>query len=180
MVTKRCDNCMKDILASNFLPHSLYCHRNMKRCLTCKILYKRANKAEHIETEHIMVYCPGCNELIEKFALIGHGDVCSKRKIECEHCVATIVFDELDKHLDECAERTEKCQDCNIDFPYLELKEHTKECSEIHKQSGSMRRSKRLKKLKTIDEEVEAMVISNRRAKRSKNNKKDKGKNKRR
>lgn len=122
--TKLCNNCKKQISASNFVMHEMHCKRHISLCKHCNEPIPSNEMSVHFEENHAKIKCPKCDTEVEKMHLEDHEEnACPKKPMHCVYCELEVPKDKLESHLDYCGSRTEQCPKCG---QFIMLKDQTK------------------------------------------------------
>ncbi|CAD8116323.1 unnamed protein product [Paramecium primaurelia] len=144
--TKVCQCCLEEVLASNYLLHSLYCERNIIKCEICDQRIDMNEKDAHMQN-HQKTECPYCLQMFEQVLLEMHKNNCPNKPEKCGFCDLMINMSEMPRHQAKCGSRTEQCKICKKHIQKRELNLHISICGQGEKKESSKRN--RLKHIKS-------------------------------
>ncbi|CAD8194576.1 unnamed protein product [Paramecium octaurelia] len=142
--TKVCQCCLEEVLATNYLLHSLYCERNIIKCEICDQRIDLNEKNTHMES-HQKTECSYCSQMFEKSLLEMHKKNCPNKPEKCGFCDLMINLSEMPRHQAKCGSRTEQCQICKKHIQKREFNLHASVCGEGDEKETSKRN--RLKRI---------------------------------
>lgn len=99
---KKCSNCLKEIVESNFTVHEAFCARFMTKCEKCEEFFRKSEMKSHEEEEHIQIECKFCQKLVEKSGIKVHEEICLNKPVSCPICKVLYLKEDLEDHLEMC------------------------------------------------------------------------------
>ncbi|XP_060114930.1 XIAP-associated factor 1 isoform X2 [Heteronotia binoei] len=108
--TRLCNNCKREVAASNFSLHEAHCMRFLAICPKCDELVASKDMKEHFAKAH------------------KESEECPERSIQCQFCELDLPYHKLQIHQETCGSRTTSCWHCSKYIMYKALKEHKAMC----------------------------------------------------
>ncbi|KAJ7990263.1 hypothetical protein DPEC_G00298510 [Dallia pectoralis] len=128
-----CQQCEKEVAASNFALHESHCQRFLCLCPDCKEPVPRELLEQHRQDEHSQVKCTKCNKKMERCQLLDHqADECEARPQCCEFCELELPMSDMVEHSAVCGSRTERCSDCGRYVTLRDRQGHAQICPDLY------------------------------------------------
>ncbi|XP_044737893.1 XIAP-associated factor 1-like isoform X2 [Chrysoperla carnea] len=118
-----CNNCKREVPASNMVIHMVRCVRSIT-CKICNEVLQADKLEEHMAKHTKLEKCKYCQKEFMEKDLEDHIKMCDERMVSCEYCELELRKLDMDEHLAYCGTRTERCDGCKQLIMFKDKKLH--------------------------------------------------------